>query len=83
MTQYVSGETVILSIGGSRFFPYRVIPMDTHWFVFSQKNYIQQHEPRGASFKQFISTEPTLNGDDDIKLKLSRKTRALLVVVQT
>ena len=30
-----------------------------------------------------ISTEPTLNGDDDAKLKLPRKTRALLVVVQT
>ena len=36
--QYVSGDTVILSIGGSRLFPCisvscRVIPMDTHWFV--------------------------------------------------
>ena len=39
-TQYVSGYTVILSISGSRLFPYisvscRVIPMDTHWFVYT------------------------------------------------
>ena len=40
---YVSGDTVILLIGGSRLFPCisvscRVIPMDTHWFVYSRKN---------------------------------------------
>ena len=43
-------------IGGSWLFPCisvlcRIIPMDTHWFVYSWKNYIQQHEPRGARFK--------------------------------
>ena len=41
--QYVLRDTVILSIGGSRLFPCislscRVIPMDTHWFVYSRKN---------------------------------------------
>ena len=43
LSQYVSGGTVTLSIGGSRLFPCifvscRVIPMDTHWFVYRQKN---------------------------------------------
>ena len=41
-TQYLLGDTVILSVGGSRLFPCisvscRVIPMDTHWSVYSQK----------------------------------------------
>jgi len=36
------GDTVILLIGGSRLFPCisvlcRIIPMDTHWFVYSRK----------------------------------------------
>ena len=36
------GDTVILSIVGIRLFPCisvscRVIPMDTHWFVYSRK----------------------------------------------
>ena len=36
--KYVSGDTVILLIGGSRLFPCisvscRVIPMDTHWYI--------------------------------------------------
>jgi len=40
-TQYMKGDTVILSIGSSRLFTYisvscRVIPIDTHWFVYSQ-----------------------------------------------
>ena len=42
-TQYISRDTVILSIGnfilligGSRLFPYRVIPIDTHWYVYSR-----------------------------------------------
>jgi len=39
---YVSAYSVILSISGSRLFPCisvkcRVIPMDMHWFVYSQK----------------------------------------------
>ena len=40
-TQYVSGDIVILSISGSRLFlcvtvSCSVIPMDTHWFVYSR-----------------------------------------------
>jgi len=37
---YVSGDTVILSIGGSWLFPYRIalFPWITHWFVYSRKN---------------------------------------------
>ena len=38
-TQYVLGETVIMSISGSRLSPcISVIPMNTHWFVYSRKN---------------------------------------------
>ena len=28
--------------------------MDTHWFVYSRKNQIQQHESRGACFKRLF-----------------------------
>ena len=65
-TQYVSGDTVTLSIGVSRLFPCisvscRVIPMDTHWFVYSRKQWIQQHEPRGARFKRlFKPNQPSM-----------------------
>ena len=61
-----SGGTVILSIGGSRLFPCNpvschVIPMDKHWFVYIQKNYIQQHEPHGARFKRlFQQNQPSM-----------------------
>jgi len=39
---YHTGDTIILSIGGSRLFPCisvscSVILMDTHWFVYSRK----------------------------------------------
>ena len=50
---------VILSIGGSQLIQCisvlcRVIPMDTPWFVYSRKNYIHQHEQRGARLKRLI-----------------------------
>ena len=34
--------------------------MDMHWFVYSRKNYIKQHEPRGARFfpDYFNQTNP-------------------------
>ena len=43
LSAYVSGDTVIQLIGGSRLFPCisvscRVIPMDTDWSVYSRKN---------------------------------------------
>ena len=77
---YVSGVTVILSIGSSRLnlcisVSCCVIPMDTHWFVCSRKIRFNSMNHVGHVLNDYF------NGDE--YAKLLRKTRGLLVVVQT
>ena len=73
-------------IGGSRLFPCisvlcRIIPMDTHWFVYSRKkNRFKSMNHVGQVLNDYFNqTNPQWRRRCKIKIK----TRALLVVVQT